>query len=113
MRRLLFVVMLAACGDDGASWPSDARRAIDAREIDGSSNTCRGGKTIFLNRGGATFTHGDGDSAVANTASFVDGTKVLPAWPYSNESWAALKSCIATELAPFNVTLTDVDPGTA
>ena len=31
----------------------------------------------------------------------------------SNVSWDSVKSCITTIMAPFNITVTDVDPGTA
>lgn len=114
MRTMSFVVLLAACGGDDVGNTPDARRAIDAaHDIDAPANACPGGKTIFLNRAGGTFMHAATDNAIANTSLVVDGTQTLAAWPYGDESWQSLKSCIAAGLAPFNATVTDVDPGTA
>jgi len=36
----------------------------------------------------------------------------LPAFPYSDNSWNAIVDCVRETYAPYNVTVTDVDPGT-
>lgn len=108
MRDMVVVLcMLSACGDDGGAAAIDAPVAIDAP-------ACAGGKTVFLNRGGGTFTPGPNDDASTNTTPVAGNmTRTLAAFPFGDPSWTAVKQCVVQGLAPFNVTVTDVDPGAA
>lgn len=86
---------------------ADAPVAIDAP-------ACAGGRVVFLNRGGGTFTAGPSDNASTNTTPIAGNmTRTLAAFPFGDPSWTAIKTCVTQSLAPFNVTVTDVDPGGA
>ena len=69
---------------------------------------------LYLNRceGGETFTPGNNDSR-SNRSSIIGSTRSLPAYPYGDASWNAVLQCVRELYAPFNVEVTDVDPGSA
>jgi uncharacterized protein (TIGR03382 family) len=69
---------------------------------------------IFLNRckGGCVVKPGDDDSRT-NTSSIAQQQSVLTEWPYGDQQWGNLVQCVRDLYAPFNVKITDVDPGTA
>jgi len=103
MRKVMLVgLLLGACGDDGGGL------AVDAKQPD----TVTSGKTVFLNRAGGTYSMGV-DDATANVAGAMDMTRTLAPYPHDDASWTAVKTCVTQALAPFNVVVTDVDPGTA
>ena len=114
MRKVMLVgtVVMAACGgDDGGHAVMDAKQADAAPD---SQTSCSGGKVIFLNRAGGTYNAGTADDATTNTTKVLStGSYAVPAYPNSDTSWGTIKSCVTTSLAPFGVTVTDVDPGTA
>jgi hypothetical protein len=70
--------------------------------------------TVYLNRcaSGCTFTPGPDDSST-NHSSVVSATSVLSAFAHGDPSFAAVVACVQTELAPFDVDVTTVDPGYA
>jgi Bacterial Ig domain len=67
---------------------------------------------IFLNRcaGGCTITPGNEDSR-QNTSSIPDGTSFIDEFPYGDEAWNELVACVADIYAPFDIVITDQDPG--
>src|SRR5262245_51769619 len=67
-------------------------------------------KIIFLNRcvGGCKVTNGFTDSRT-NKSSIGAGT--LTAFSYGDASWNGVVACMKKVMDPFNVTVTDVDPG--
>lgn len=67
---------------------------------------------LFLNRceGGETITPGGGGST-ANQSSILSGTVNFPPFPYGDSAWNQVVSEAREIFSPFNITVTDVDPG--
>jgi MYXO-CTERM domain-containing protein len=59
---------------------------------------------------GCAITGGSNDSRT-NRSSIVSGTRNLLAYSGSNQSWAAILQCVQETYSPFNVVVTDVNPG--
>jgi uncharacterized protein (TIGR03382 family) len=71
--------------------------------------------TIFLNRcaNGCTVTGpGTTDSRIDKSA-IVTGSHVLTKFTYGDATWNSLVACVRDVFSPFNVQITDVDPGSA
>lgn len=69
--------------------------------------------TYFVNRGGGTYTAGrdDAPNRVSSVLTFVKRSSVtLPPAGYTGATWTEYMSCLASLVAPYNVTLTDVRP---
>src|SRR5438552_2734377 len=69
-------------------------------------------RTIYLNHAGAMLTPGYNDSQ-ANTSSIVTRPTQVPGWNASPADWAATVACMKDIWSRFDVTITDVDPGSA
>lgn len=69
-------------------------------------------KILFLNRcaGGCTITSGANDARI-NSSTIVDGTSQVSAWGHGDSSWNVLVDCVKELYAPYDVEVTDVDPG--
>lgn len=106
IKGMLVGLVLVGCGDGGGGV------AVDARPDTTVTPGCTGGKTLYLNRISESWSPG-ADDATTNTSLVLDMTRTLPAYPYGEPSWQAIKACITTQLAPFNVNVVDTDPGTA
>ena len=67
---------------------------------------------IFLNRcaGDCVMTPGQEDSR-QNTSIVPQKTSVVPAFAHGDEAWNQVVSCVREIYAPFDVVITDVDPG--
>ncbi len=106
---VLSSILLVGCGDgSGDNPPIDAADVVDAGSADAYDGPTR---TLFLNRAGGTYNVGAND-AVANTQGFTQAPVTAPAYPFGDTEWAATRDCVAALFQPFNVTVTDVDPGT-
>jgi hypothetical protein len=70
------------------------------------------GSILYLNRcaGGCTVTSGS-DSSITDRSSIVGGTVFLSAWVHGDEAWDQLVRCVQGVFEPFNVQVTDQDPG--
>jgi MYXO-CTERM domain-containing protein len=70
-------------------------------------------RLIFLNRcaGGCTISPGSEDSRY-NRSSIISSTIQMPAYPYGDESWNAVVTCVQNMFEEFDLVITDVDPGT-
>ncbi|MBA3463666.1 MAG: Ig-like domain-containing protein [Deltaproteobacteria bacterium] len=84
------------------------RKVLPARNI--AAGTLAQSKVIYLNRTGITLSPGD-DDARTNRSSIISGQRSVPAWNTSAANWAATVACMKDMFAPFDVTVTDVDPG--
>ena len=115
--------LLAMSGTAGAEEPVDDVRPhgtyvhVDldpSRVLTADDGPVEGGAPhiLFLNRcaGGLTITPGNGGS-VANQSSILSGTVNFPEFPYGDASWAQVMNEAREIFAPFNITVTDVDPG--
>lgn len=69
-------------------------------------------KILFLNRcaNGCTITSGNNDARY-NTSSIVAGTSLVSPWRHGDSSWSELVQCVKEIYAPYDVQVTDVDPG--
>jgi len=65
---------------------------------------------IYMNRLGGTYTPGFND-ARTNRSSVPNQTTTIPPWNVSEAGWAQVMECMRNNWAPFNVVITDVDPG--
>src|SRR4051794_708423 len=70
--------------------------------------------TIFLRRGasGCAVKQGSSDDRI-DTSDIVHGSHVLSAFPYGDDAWKSVVSCVRDRFSSFNVQVTDVDPGSA
>jgi hypothetical protein len=97
-----FLLLLAACGGGGSDVP-------DAAIPDSPPPIAR---TIYLNRTGGTFTSGITNSST-NAMNQLPGGITLPAATVDEAEWTAFVSCVSAKFAPYFVTVTETDPGTA
>jgi len=69
-------------------------------------------KILFLNRcqSGCTVTPGQNDARY-NTSTIVAGPSQISPWRYSDQSWGEMVACVQELYAPYDVEVTDVDPG--
>ncbi|MCA9673882.1 MAG: hypothetical protein KC464_02485 [Myxococcales bacterium] len=65
---------------------------------------------IYMNHVGTTLSPGDND-ARTNRSTLVSQTTAVPAWSTTQAKWDQIMSCVRNMWAPFNVVVTDVDPG--
>jgi hypothetical protein len=70
------------------------------------------GTILFANRcaGGCTFSAGPDDS-IANISSVVLGQVTLSEFAAGTEVWEEVRACLQRSFQPFDVVVTDVDPG--
>lgn len=68
--------------------------------------------TLYLNRcaSGCQVHEGNTDSTT-DTSDIAGGTVSLTAFNGGDSKWGQIKDCVTQVMAPFNVTVTDVDPG--
>lgn len=67
-------------------------------------------RTIYLNRAGITVMPGMSD-ARTNRSSLVTAKATIPEWNRSETLWTETVSCLRDLYAPFDVTITENDPG--
>ena len=88
-------MLLAACGGDGT------------HHVDVSCAN----STVYLDRFGGTYAHGLVDDATQNASEAIDMARTLPAFSGDDVAWGDLTACIRAALAPFDVVVTETDPG--
>ena len=67
---------------------------------------------LFLDRCVDTCTYHQGfDSSINNTSSIISGTRILTAFSHGDAAWAEHLACVQATFAPYDITVTDVDPG--
>ncbi len=69
-------------------------------------------RTIYLNRSGITVMPGASD-ARTNHSSLVTAKATIPEWNRSETLWTETVSCLRDIYAPFDVEITETDPGDA
>ena len=68
---------------------------------------------LYVNRcaGGETYYSANSDDSRSNRSQIIRSTKTLAEFPYSDATWNTMMARIKRIYAPFNITVTDVDPG--
>jgi len=98
----------AFVSDGATDRPASVRQLVPAAP--GVTSGLAKTRTIYLNHHGATLAPGNNDSQ-AQTSSIVAQVRQVPGWRASAADWAATVSCMTQIWAPFDVAITDVDPG--
>lgn len=66
--------------------------------------------TVYLRRGGGVYRPGWPDDAARNVSTLVPYAVDLSPYDGDDADWAALVGCMQEQFAPFDVTVTDVEP---
>lgn len=112
-----WLLLFAACGgggksNDGVDAPPIRDASIDAPMSDACVASTMPPQVVFLNRAGGTYTAGTPDDSRTNVSSLTQETRTFTPTVIDGD-WTTVKACVAAKFAPYNVTLTDQDPGTA
>ncbi len=67
-------------------------------------------RIIYMNRAGGALHPGDENSAT-NTTGIVNQESTLSPFPYSDTTWHGVVDCMRAMYAPFDVEITETDPG--
>jgi hypothetical protein len=71
-------------------------------------------RILYMNRYGGVFMPGSPDNSSLNISSVPDtGTATIPPFPYGDDVWNDVMACVRDIYAPFNITVTEEDPGDA
>src|SRR5690242_5093870 len=110
MRSLAIAILVT-----GAAAPALAGRPRDViveRAPVPGATAAASSNVIFLNRctGGCTVRYGNTDSRT-DRSSIGQGT--LTAWSYDDATWQKVVQCMQDVFEPYNVVITDQDPGSA
>ena len=89
--------------------PDSVRQVLGPLDGDPPAGT---GETLilYINKNGVTLSPGDNDSRI-NRSTLVNQTTSVAAWTVSATTWQQIMDCTRDMWAPFNVLVTDVDPG--
>jgi MYXO-CTERM domain-containing protein len=127
MRAAVFAALVVSFGVSASASPYHAHRVAGSPFSDvivqppkravssGPRAFTSVSRTIFLNRcagGGCTVRPG-ADDVHQNTSSIASQQTLLTEWPHGDEKWNTLVQCVRDLYAPFNIQITDVDPGAA
>jgi hypothetical protein len=87
---------------------------VPAAPNTGTSNAVSS-RLVFLHRcqqgGGCPVKFGTVDDSRTDTSSIVSGQRIIGEFTQSDEVWKATVECVKTTFAPFNIQITDQDPG--
>lgn len=67
-------------------------------------------RVVYLNKNGVTLSPGNND-ARTNRSTLAQQTTTIGAWNVSATTWTATVNCMKELFAPFDVTITETDPG--
>ena len=68
-------------------------------------------KTIYLVRDGAVLWPGDENDAMSGISSIVSQPTAIKSWDIDDDTWAETVACVKDLYKPFDVKVTDEDPG--
>ncbi len=111
MRSVLLAIVITPALASAEHAPIDVMKPV---ELEHPPSAIVNTHILFLNNcqpNGCVVKPGQTDSTTDHS-DIVSAQSTLSAFP-SNVSWASVKSCIEGVMAPFNITVTDTDPGTA
>ncbi len=89
-----------------------ARQVLPANPL--ASPTARAeSRVIYLNRDGADLWPGAANDSSSQTSTIVSEPTSISAWDIDDDTWADTVACVRDIYRPFDVTITDEDPGDA
>jgi hypothetical protein len=114
MERMLRILLLLLPAVASAR-PANTKLPIDKLKLERQAVAATGdtrveSRTIYLNPYGVILTPGDNDSR-ADVSSIVTAPTVLYGWDTDIDTWNETVDCMKEIYAPFDVTITDEDPG--
>jgi hypothetical protein len=108
MNILLGVAM--GCGGGGGGGTADAPSAPS----DAMPDACPDNpQLVYLNRSGGDYTQGPDDASTNTSAVLQQASQSVTASSVDNALWTQVVACMADRLAPFNIRVTETDPGSA
>jgi hypothetical protein len=100
-------MLFVGCGGGGDSKP-------DADVVVGDACVATSPRIAYLHRGGGTYTSSLAvTDSRTNTTGIVSSTVTLPAPTIVEQDWLDYVACVESKFAPFNISITTTDPGTA
>lgn len=87
-----------------------ARQVLPPANPPGTAAALATSKVIYLNKNGVTLAPGNNDSRT-NRSTLAQQTTTIAAWNVSATTWSATVSCMKELFAPFDVQVTETDPG--
>jgi len=92
--------------------PTSNPEVSNARVVDdGAVQSLRAAsRTLYLNKDGITVVPGSSDSRT-NKSSVASIPTTIPAWQTTPQMWSQTVTCLREMYAPFDVVVTDIDPG--
>jgi hypothetical protein len=110
MRAALLVLLAAAPA------AAEPRRpiAIDVARRVAPPAAAVSSRLIYMHRcpmNGCPVMEGTDDDSRTNTSSIAQGTKTIGAFRQNQAVWDAMMACMRKTYAPFDIAITDVDPG--
>jgi hypothetical protein len=110
MRKLGAVVVAVATLGIATTASAKTRGYIVDENVVPGQHLIGPGYTLFLNRQGGAYHYGNPDS---RTNANGIGTGTISPFSCGEQAWQQVMSCVKETFAPYNVVITDVDPGTA
>ena len=95
---------------DFVSGARTARQVLPARTSAAASARAQT-RTVYLVRDGAVLWPGLENDAMAGISSIVRQPTAIGAWDIDDDTWAETVACVKELYRPFDVTITDEDPG--
>ncbi len=86
-------------------------RALMVLGVVASSSAALARTVVFMNRAGGIYDPAPADDSRLNRSSLLKHTSVVPPFAGSDADWQAVLTCMRTLFAPFNLDITDQDPG--
>jgi len=87
---------------------------VFARQVLSASASARtASRVVYLNRDGAVLWPGDENDAPNQTSTIVSQPTSISAWDIDDDTWQDTLDCVREIYAPFDVEITDEDPGDA
>jgi len=103
--HLISCLIIASCSSPAESPPDAAPPEPDASVCAPSDHI------LFLNRAGGTYYPSETNDSSTNSTSMLEAEATLAPYPYTDASWSAIVDCVRDKYAPFDIAVTDVDPG--
>ncbi|MCE9574953.1 MAG: hypothetical protein K8W52_17520 [Deltaproteobacteria bacterium] len=66
---------------------------------------------LYLNKNGGTYSPANENDSRTNASTIPQQASVIAPWNVSAAGWQQVVDCVKAEFAPFNIQVTDVDPG--